>query len=89
MSRDGLWCGACDEALPYHDMPHCPVCALPTPAGKVCGHPPLYGRTTAVFSYAFPLDKLVQAMKHGEQLALADAFAPGWRSASATTGPTT
>jgi len=79
MSHDGLWCGACDAALPYLDAPHCPVCALPTPAGEVCGHclkdPPLFTRTIAVFSYSFPLDKLVQAMKYGEQLALANAFA--------------
>ncbi len=78
MSHDGLWCAACDNTLPYLDMPHCPVCALPTPTGEVCGqclkHPPLFGRTTAVFGYAFPLDKLIQAMKYGEQLALASAF---------------
>ena len=79
MSHEGLWCGACDTALPYLDAPHCPVCALPAPTGEVCGHclkePPLFTRTTAVFSYSFPLDKLVQAMKYGEQLALAYAFA--------------
>ena len=79
MSHDGLWCAACDNALPYLDMPLCPICALPTPAGEVCGqclkHPPLFDCTTAVFGYAFPLDKLIQAMKYGEQLALAHAFA--------------
>lgn len=79
MSHDGLWCGACDATLPYLDAPHCPVCALPTPGGEVCGHclkePPLFSKTTAVFAYSFPLDKLVQAMKYGEQLALANAFA--------------
>ena len=74
-----MWCGACDAALPYLDAPRCPVCALPTPSSEVCGqclkHPPLFTRTTAVFGYAFPLDKLIQAMKYGEQLALAHAFA--------------
>ena len=79
MSRAGLWCAACDAALPYFDAPHCPACALPTPTGEVCGHclanPPLFTRTTAAFGYAFPLDKLIQAMKYGEQLALAHAFA--------------
>lgn len=79
MNHAGLWCAACDNALPYLDVPHCPTCALPTPTGEVCGHclsrPPLFTRTTAVFSYSFPLDKLVQAMKYGEQLALAHAFA--------------
>jgi len=79
MSRDGLWCAACDSALPYLAAAHCPSCALPAPAGEVCGqclkHPPLFTRATAVFGYAFPLDKLIQAMKYGEQLALAHAFA--------------
>jgi ComF family protein len=79
MSHDGLWCAACDAALPYFNAAHCPVCALPTPNGEVCGHcltqPPLFTRTTAVFGYSFPLDKLIQGMKYGEQLALAHAFA--------------
>ena len=79
MSHDGLWCAACDRALPYLEAAHCPSCALPTPRSEVCGqclkHPPLFTRTTAVFGYAFPLDKLIQAMKYGEQLALAHAFA--------------
>jgi ComF family protein len=79
MSHDGLWCDSCDAALPYLNAPHCPVCALPTRAGEVCGHclahPPLFGSTTAIFGYAFPLDKLIQGMKYGEQLALAHAFA--------------
>ena len=79
MSREGLWCAACDAALPYLDAPHCPVCALPTPTGEMCGQcltqPPLFTRTTAAFGYAFPLDKLIQAMKYSEQLSLAHAFA--------------
>jgi len=79
MSHDGMWCGACDAALPHFDAPHCPVCALPSPAGEVCGHclqiPPLFTRTTAAFGYSFPLDKLIHAMKYGEQLALAHALA--------------
>ena len=79
MSHDGLWCAACDKTLPYLAAPHCPVCALPTTTGEVCGQclkqPPLYTNTAAVFSYTFPLDKLIQAMKYGEQLALAHAFA--------------
>ena len=79
MSHDGLWCAACDRALPYLEAAHCPSCALPTLRSEVCGqclkHPPLFTRTTAVFGYAFPLDKLIQAMKYGEQLALAHAFA--------------
>lgn len=79
MSPDGLWCEACDASLPYLGAAHCPVCALPSPGGEICGQcladPPLFTRTTAVFGYSFPLDKLIQSMKYREQLALASAFA--------------
>jgi len=79
MSHDGLWCAACDKAMPYLDTPHCPVCALPTLSGEVCGQClkqlPLFNSTSAVFSYSFPLDKLILAMKYGEQLVLAHALA--------------
>jgi ComF family protein len=65
--------------LPYLSRTCCPVCALPTPDGSVCGHclkhTPHFDHTVAVFAYAFPVDKLVQALKYGEQLALADALA--------------
>ena len=75
----GLWCAACDCALPYLGAEHCPICAQPSPAGAVCGkclkHPPRYARTTAVFVYAYPVDRLIQALKYGEQLALARPFA--------------
>jgi len=60
-------------------MPQCPVCALPTPQGEICGHclkkPPLYSRTVAAFSYQFPLNKLIQALKYQERLALSQIFA--------------
>jgi ComF family protein len=79
MSHDGLWCSACDLSLPYLTTAHCPVCALPTPRGEVCGHcltkPPVFHRTVAVFGYQFPLDRLIQQMKYHEQLALAHVFA--------------
>lgn len=79
MSRDGLWCAACDRSLPYLDAAHCPRCALPSPNGEPCGkclaHPPPFDRTHALFGYRFPLDKLIQRMKYSEQLSLAHAFA--------------
>ena len=78
-SRNGAWCVPCDAALPYLTTPHCPVCALPTPNGATCGHclkqAPQFEHTLAVFAYAFPLDKLVQAFKFNEQLLLARQFA--------------
>lgn len=78
-SRDGVWCAACDANLPYLTMPHCPVCALPTHNGAICGHclqhAPNFDRTVAVYAYAFPLNKLVQALKHGQQLVLVNSLA--------------
>lgn len=78
-SRNGAWCLPCDAALPYLTAPHCPVCALPTLHGAVCGrclkHPPQFDRTVAAYAYAFPLDKLVQALKFNEQLLLAQQLA--------------
>ncbi len=91
MSHAGLWCEACDQTLPYFNQPHCPLCALPAPQGQVCGqclaHPPLFDQTTAAFSYSFPIDKLIQAMKYGEQLALADRFATELSRRAAHTDP--
>lgn len=78
MSHDGLWCDACDALMPYLEAAHCPLCAQPTPRGDVCGHclkkPPRFSSTVAAFSYQYPADRLIQAMKYDEQLALAQFF---------------
>lgn len=69
------WCTDCDAALPRLTAACCPVCALPALHGAICGHclqsPPHFKRTVAVYSYAFPLDKLVLALKYGEKFLLA------------------
>ena len=89
-SHDGIWCKACDAALPYLNFPHCPVCALPSPLNGVCGrclrHTPLFAHTSAVFTYHFPADKLIQAFKFNGQLLLAETFARKL-SACVTTRP--
>jgi len=73
------WCAACDAALPYLTTRRCHACALPTPSGEICGHciktPPHFQHTVAVFGYAFPLDKLIHALKYGERLELVNSFA--------------
>jgi len=78
-THDGLCCAACDADLPRLTEEHCPVCALPAPAGSVCGrclkHPPLFDHTVAAFSYQFPLDKLIQALKYRERLILVSFLA--------------
>jgi len=54
----------------------CPVCALPTSGGSVCGHclsdPPPFDATIAAFSYTFPIDRLIHSLKYQGRLALAE-----------------
>jgi len=73
-SHNGLCCAACDADMPRLTEEHCPICALPTLAGSVCGQclkqPPAFEHTVAAFSYNFPLDKLIQALKYRDRLIL-------------------
>lgn len=54
----------------------CPGCALPTPGGATCGRclaaPPAYASVVAAYCYAFPVDRLLQSLKYGGQLAFAE-----------------
>jgi len=73
-----LLCPACIGELPA--LPEsCPRCALPSPAGAVCGNclnrPPHFDATLALWRYEFPCDRLVQALKYRARLALAGFFA--------------
>ena len=73
-----LLCPACIAELP--GLPErCPRCALPSPAGAVCGsclrRPPRFDATLALWRYEFPCDRLVQALKYRARLALAGFFA--------------
>ena len=78
-SHNGLCCAACDAELPRLNEEHCPICALPTLAGSVCGqclnHPPPFDHTVAAFSYNFPVDKLIQALKFRDRLILVNYLA--------------
>ncbi len=79
LSHDGLCCAACEAGLPHLTAPHCPVCALPTAVGEVCGQclkePPHFDHTVAPFSYSFPVDRLIKALKFREQLILVNFLA--------------
>ncbi len=79
MSHDGLCCTACDAELPRLDAAHCPVCSLPTLAGEVCGQclksPPAFDHTLAAFSYSFPVNQLIKALKFHERLILVNFLA--------------
>ena len=71
-------CGGCRDDLPRHTVPQCPQCAIPTPAGQICGaclkRPPAYDRTVAAFSYSFPVDQLIPALKYHSRLAIAQVL---------------
>ena len=78
-SGDALLCAGCADTLPPLPAPRCPVCALPAPDGGICGaclkSPPAFDACLAVWRYAFPVDKLIQALKFEHRLALAGFFA--------------
>lgn len=78
-SGDGLLCGACAQDLPRLPASHCPVCALPTSLGETCGgcirKLPHFDTTLSCFSYDFPVDRLIQALKYQHRLMVADYLA--------------
>jgi ComF family protein len=93
-SQDCQLCGArtaeslcrdCGSELPFRIAQGCARCALETPGGKICGsclsEPPAFDQTVAAFSYAFPLDRLLQSYKFNENLSLGATFAQGLVSA--------
>ncbi len=68
----------------------CQQCALPLPAaplhgatkcGECLNQPPAYDATIVASDYAPPIDRLVLALKFGNQLALAPLFAQNLRDA--------
>jgi ComF family protein len=71
-------CEACLNDLPWHDAPQCPQCGLLS-NGLVCGSclnkPPYFDATYSLFTYDFPVDRLIQQFKYRNMLHLADTFA--------------
>jgi len=90
LGQECVLCGAASDAFPLcvpcrSDLPAlaqgCPVCAMPGTPDQTCGtclrHPPRFDGTVAVWRYAYPVDRLVQALKFHGRLALAPFFARG------------
>jgi len=88
-SGDALVCAACLAALPRIAAP-CRACGLPAPSGRRCStcraHPPPFRATVAAWTYDFPVDRLVQALKYDGRLALAEPFAAALVAAVARRG---
>lgn len=74
-SAKELLCPACRADLPCLPVESCPICAETSPGGSVCGQclakPPHFEATYAAFQYAFPVDKLIHALKYGHRLSIA------------------
>ena len=72
-------CAGCNADLPRLPVRRCVVCAIPLPAGPICGaclkKPPRFARVSAAFLYRYPADALIRAFKYGGNLALAAPFA--------------
>ena len=70
-----LVCDACAADLPAIAS-GCRVCALPTAHHAVCGAclqaPPPFAETIAALIYTFPVDRLIQRIKYGGNIALVD-----------------
>lgn len=77
-SGRSLLCAACERSLPRLG-PACPLCALPSIDGEACTacslRPPPWTRALAAFAYAYPLDRLLHALKYRGALAYAPVFA--------------
>lgn len=84
-------CQACHDELPWQRLPTCPICAIPTPHGDVCGeclrHRPIFDATLAPLAYAFPVDAMLRRFKYAGDLAiartLAELMVPGIRALEA------
>lgn len=74
-SGEALLCPTCRQDLPMLTGEACPVCGEASPGRARCGaclkDMPHFDATFAPFAYAFPLDKLVQALKYSHRLAVA------------------
>ncbi len=72
------WCEACDMDLPKLTDAVCERCAIALPARGLCGNclsrPPRFDHAEAVYAYAFPVDRLIGALKYGARISLASQF---------------
>ena len=70
-------CPACMQDLPWHTTQQCPQCSLQS-NGSICGAclnaAPSFNATTALFTYDFPVNKLLQHYKYKEMLHLSRIF---------------
>lgn len=70
-------CQPCLNDLPWHPASSCPQCGLAS-NGLTCGaclsQAPHFDSTHAVFTYAYPVDAMLQRFKYAEMLNLGHTF---------------
>lgn len=70
-------CQDCISNLPLAPSVSCPQCGITT-TGEVCGrclkNPPHFDSTLALFTYAFPVDAILQHYKYNNALYLGELF---------------
>jgi ComF family protein len=73
--NDGIF-HDCNADLPWQHDPCCPVCALPSGTGEVCGaclqHPPVFNAKLAALKYQFPINLVLQRYKYAGLLAVSE-----------------
>ena len=76
--RDPVCTACANELPPMAATASCPCCGEGGSGGEICGRclrrPPPFATTVAAWRYAFPADRLVQALKYQHRLALAGWF---------------
>lgn len=71
-------CEHCFVELPPAPDQCCPVCALDSPMGEICGacllSPPSFDATHALHPYAFPVRELIHALKFNAYFGVVNVF---------------
>ncbi len=75
----GGFCSDCRQRFVDPPVARCPQCALPNPAGSLCGaclrDPPPFSHCCALADYGFPWDRLITRFKFRQQPELARLLA--------------
>lgn len=78
LAGDALLCPDCQNDLPALPAKQCPCCGEQTTHGERCGaclkQASHFAGVYALYRYAFPLDRLIQALKYQHRLPLAAWF---------------
>jgi ComF family protein len=79
-------CADCFAEFPALPEDRCPVCAIASPQGQICGaclkKPPLFAATQALYPYEFPIRELIHGLKFDADFSVPRVFAAALREAA-------